>query len=133
MSAELALQGAFVSTLKSDLGVTSGIAGRVYDRVPANAALPYVHLRSFQGVADGADCVDGLELYADVDVWSNAVGKPEAARIAESVRRALDGHLLALDAPWALIDLEHRNTIIGDEDDLLVRARISFRALVERA
>lgn len=131
MSAELALQGAFVAALKAS-PAGGAVSGRIYDRVPANTAMPYVHLRSFQAVDDGADCVDGLELYADVDVWSQAVGKPEASRIAGQVRDALHHAGLTLPDPWALVEIEHRSSTIDDADPLLVRARLTFRALVER-
>ena len=135
MSAELALQGALVAALKADAAVAAALAGRVLDRVAEGQDRPYLHLREFQGVDDGADCADGfidaLEVYIGLDVWSDAVGKPEASRIAGLVRRALHFAPLALAAPWALLEIAHRETVIGD-DGLLVRARLSFRALVER-
>lgn len=130
MSAELALQGAIVAALESS-SAGDAVGGRILDRVEDNETLPYVHLRSFQGVEDGADCIEALEIYADLDVWSEAVGKPEASRIAGQIRDALHGADLTLAAPWVLNDLEHRSTTI-DDSGLLVRARMSFRALVER-
>lgn len=132
MSAELALQGAIVAALTAS-PAGAAVSGRILDRVGPDTAMPYVHLRSFQGTEDGADCIDGLEVYADLDVWSDAVGKPEASRIAGRVRDALHGAALGLSAPWVLTDLEHRSTTIDDSDGLLVRARMNFRALVERA
>lgn len=134
MSAELALQGAIVAALKAIPALAAApLSGRVLDRVKLGEALPYVHLRSFQGVDDGADCIDGLEIFADLDVWSQAVGKPEASRIASLVRDALHEQSLVLAAPWHLIEIAHRDTTIDDAEGLLVRARMSFRALVERA
>ncbi|NNM75057.1 DUF3168 domain-containing protein [Enterovirga aerilata] len=132
MSAELALQGAVVTALKAASTVTAVVGQRVYDRVPAAAPMPYVHFRSVQAVDDGSDQIDALEVYVDLDVWSTAVGKPEAARAAEAVRRALHHQALTLAEPWGLLEIEHRDTNIGDEDGLLVRARMTFRALVER-
>ena len=108
------------------------LEGRVLDRVKLGESLPYVHLRSFQGVEDGADCIDGLEIFADLDVWSQAVGKPQASRLAGLVRDALHEQPLVLAEPWHLVEIRHRDTTIDDAEGLLVRARMSFRALVER-
>ncbi|KQT08526.1 hypothetical protein ASG40_11650 [Methylobacterium sp. Leaf399] len=132
MSAELALQGAIVAKLKGTPAVATALSNRILDRVNLGQARPYLHLRGFQGVEDGADCIDGLEVFADLDVWSEAVGKPEASRIAGLVRDALHYANLTLPEPWALIEIAHRDTNIDDADGNLVRARMTFRALVER-
>ena len=132
MSVEAALQKAIVGRLKEDAPLTALVSGRIYDRVPAGAVMPYVHLRNFQSVDDGAECVDGLEVFIDIDVWSNAVGKVEASRAAGAIRTALNYAPLALDEPYALAEIDHRDTNVGDGGDgLLSRARLSFRALVE--
>lgn len=132
MSVEAALQKAIVATLKANAGVTAILAGRVYDRVPSGAALPYAHIRAIQLVDDSADCIDGAEVFIDLDVWSNAVGKVEAERGASAVRKALRHASLALDEPYALTEIDYRDTSIEDGgDELLTRARLSFRALVE--
>lgn len=132
MSVEAALQKAIVGRLKGDAPLTALISGRVYDRVPAGAALPYVHIRSIQVVDDGAECIDGAEVFIDLDVWSNAVGKVEASRAAGAVRKALHEAALPLDEPYALTEIAHRDTDVGDGgDELLTRARMTFRALAE--
>lgn len=132
MSAELALQGAIVAALKAVPALMAApLRGRILDRVNLGQARPYLHLRSFQGVDDGSDCVDGLEIFADLDVWSENVGKPEASRIAGTVRDALHEQPLELAAPWSLVEIAWRDTNI-DDDGNLVRARMTFRALVER-
>lgn len=134
MSAELALQGAIVKALRAVPALMAApLQGRILDRVNLGQARPYLHLRSFQGVDDGSDCVDGLEIFADLDVWSENVGKPEASRIAGIVRDTLHEQPLELAAPWSLVEIAHRDTTIDDSEGLLVRARMTFRALVERA
>lgn len=133
MSAELALQGAIVRTLKAVPALASApLSGRILDRVTEKEQRPYVHLRSFQGIEDGADKVDALELFADLDVWSSSVGKPEASRIAGQIRDALHEQEIELDGPWALVDIAFRDASIDDQGGNLVRARMTFRALVER-
>jgi hypothetical protein len=132
MSVEAALQKAIVGKLKGDAPLTALVAGRIYDRVPAGAAMPYVHIRNIQAVDDGSDGVDGQEVFIDLDVWSNAVGKVEASRVASGVRSVLNFQALPLDEPYALLEIGQRDTNIGDGGDgLLTRARLSFRALVE--
>jgi len=126
MSAELALQGAIFSALSS--------THTVYDRVPdeKDVVFPYVHFRSFQTVDDGADCVDGVEVFADIDVWSVAVGKPEASTVAGQVRAALHEANLDLGPDYRLISLLHRSTNIDADRDTLTRARMTFVALIDR-
>jgi isoleucyl-tRNA synthetase len=133
MSAALALQKAMVATLRANALLTAVVSARIYDRVPANAPRPYVHLRQFQELDDSNDCSDAWEVNVDLDVWSETPGKPEASRAAMAIRDALHDQDLTLDEPYALVELRHRDTQIGDGGDgLLTRARLSFRALIER-
>lgn len=132
MSVELALQKAIVGKLKADADLTAAVAGRVYDKVPSTAVLPYIHFRYVQAVEDSADCLDGQEVFIDLDVWSNAVGKPEASRIVGLVRSALNHQELVLDDPHALLEITHQDSDVGDGGaEGLTRGRMSFRALVE--
>jgi hypothetical protein len=132
MSVEAALQKAIVGRLKGDATLTALVSGRIYDRVPPDAPRPYVTIRAIQVVDDGAECIDGAEVFIDLDVWSNAVGKVEASQAAGAVRKALHEAALPLDEPYALIEIAHRDTNVGDGGyELLTRARMTFRALVE--
>lgn len=134
MSVELALQKAIIDTLKDDAGLAVALAQRVYDKVPATAALPYVHFRYIQVIADEADCVDGQEVHIDLDVWSNKPGKTEASRIVGLVRSALNGRTLVLDEPHALLEITFQDSDVGDGGaEGLTRGRMTFRALVESA
>jgi hypothetical protein len=129
MSVEAALQKGIVGKVKAGAGI---LGGRFYDRVPPGATMPYGHLRSIQVIDDGAECVDGAEVFIEIDVWSNAVGKVEASRGASEVRSALHEADLPLDEPYALTEISHRDTTVGNGgDELLTRARMTFRALVE--
>lgn len=133
MSASLALQKAINAALRDATALDAIVGNRVFDRVSIGTTMPYVHLRQFQEVDDSTDCTDGWEITADVDVWSEDVGKPEASRAAAAIRDALHDQDLVLDAPYALVQIRHRDTTIADGGDgLLTRARMSFTALVER-
>jgi len=133
MSAALALQKGINTTLRDTAPLQALVGARVLDRVKAGETLPYVHLRQFQEIDDSTSCGDAWEVYGDVDVWSDVPGKVQASQIASLIRDALHEQDIPLDEPYALIELRHRDTQIGDGGDgLLTRARISFRALIER-
>lgn len=133
MSAAFALQKAIFVALRAYTPLTAIVSTRVLDRVKADEVMPYVHLRQFQEVDESNDCSDAWEVYADLDVWSDAVGKPQASQAAMAIRDALHDQDLVLEAPYALVEIRHRDTSIGDGGDgLLTRARLSFRAQVER-
>lgn len=133
MSAELSLQGALYAALRAVPALMAPpLSGRILDRVEQDQPRPYLHLRAFQAVDDGADGLDGIEIFADLDIWSEGVGKPEASGLAGLVRDALHERPLTLSGPWALVEIAHRDTTIDDSGGRLVRARMTFRALVER-
>lgn len=133
MSVEYALQVAMYQALTADAALTATATGGVYDRVKPAQARPYVHLAQFQAVSEDEDCIEAWEVTADLDVWSDAVGKPEAARIAGLVRDVLHKAELSLPEPYALVEIRHRDTSIADSGNgLTTRARLSFTALIER-
>lgn len=125
-----AIQVAVVTALKGDMAVMA-IAKGVYDRVPFNAALPYVNVRDIQVLDDGADCVVGYEINLGLDAWSDKPGRTEASRLAAAVTAVLHEADMAL-VGFRLVDIMHSSTTIGPEPDgILSRARMEFRALVD--
>lgn len=131
-SASLALQGAIVARLKNvAAGLSSLISTRVYDRVPADAAFPYVEIANGQEVADDAECLPGLEVFLDVHVWSRAFGAVECRQIAGLVRDALHDVALTVTG-WKLVDLKHRTTrFLSDPDGITTHAVVTVRALID--
>ncbi|TPJ76193.1 DUF3168 domain-containing protein [Mesorhizobium sp. B2-6-3] len=131
-SPSLELQGAIVARLKAVAVVTAMIGQRVYDRVPANAVFPYVTLGPMDELSDDADCIKGFNIAIDINVWSRAVGFPEAKRIGDAVRAGLLNPELAL-TDNALVYFQHRQTVYSeDPDGLTNRARMSFEAFAEQ-
>jgi hypothetical protein len=129
MSATLELQGAIVPLLKA--GVEAA-GGRVFDRVPSDAAFPYLSLGYWQETPDDADCIEGAEIFGRVDCWSRAVGKAEALRLADAVRAALNDAAITL-TDNALVLIEWiRTDVLSDPDGLTTHAIVEIRALVER-
>jgi hypothetical protein len=130
---DLELQGLIVQTLKADPGVTALVAGRVYDQPPgAQPVFPYITFGPTDSNGEAPDCIDDFAIFVQLDVWSRAVGFPEAKRISDAVRVALADPALTLSEN-ALVFLEHRQTrTFRDPDGLTSHAALSFEASVER-
>lgn len=128
-SASLALQGAIVTRLKD---AAAGLIGtRVYDRIPADAAFPFVEVAGGQELALDAECIFGLQVMLDIHVWSRAVGAVECRQIAGLVRTALHDASLTITG-WKLVDLKHRDTrFLSDPDGITTHAVVTVRALVD--
>ena len=131
---ELEMQGAIVARLKADAAVTTLVAGRIYDSVPANATFPYITLGPVDVIADDADCLTGLEVAQQIDCWSRAVGFPEVKKIVDAVRAALHDQESAMPlASNGMAFFEHRNTrIVRDPDGLTSHGILGFEAAIER-
>ena len=83
-------------------------------------------------LSDDADCIKGFSIALDLNVWSRAVGFPEAEKISAAVRIGILEPELAL-ADNALVYLQHRQSVFSrDPDGLTNRARMSFEAFAEQ-
>lgn len=127
----LALQGAINLKLRAEV---AAIGGRVFDEVPANVAFPYVELGEFQTVDDGAQCLDAVEIFATLHVWSRGRGQVEAKQIGGAVRGAIHEAELALGADWQFLEIAHQDTrYLKDPDGRTSHGVLTFRALVAAA
>lgn len=117
------LQVALVTKLKT---VPTAAGARVYDTVPKDAAYPYVVVGPAQVVPTDEDGFDASENYVQIDIWSRAVGFPEAKQIAGALRVSLHDQPLSISGQvcdWMTI----RNIIYSrDPDGLTSRARIDL-------
>jgi Protein of unknown function (DUF3168) len=93
IDAQLPLQAAAVAALKSDPSVSAIIAGRVFDRAPAEPGPSYITLGASQSVDDSDACHSLVTCFMDVDCWSLAVGYPEVKRLGAAAAKALDADL----------------------------------------
>ena len=92
------LQRLYYATLSANSGIKA-LINRVYDHVPASpygAKTAYISFGGEDYVDDGADCIDGLRVTTQIDVWSKAVGQSECKNIVELVRKALHEQELTL-------------------------------------
>jgi hypothetical protein len=131
-SAELELQGAFVTRLKADAALTILVAGRVYDQPPTPVRYPYVTIGEAQTIRDDATCVSGGQIFLTLHAWSQATGFPEVKRIADAVVESL--HLAPIELPTnRLVSLMHRQTrVFRDADGLTSHAVIDLVANTEK-
>lgn len=127
----LALQGAINTRLRNQV---AAVSGRIYDHVPAKAVFPFIEIGEFQAIANGAQCHDGMEVFATLHVWSRALGQVEVKTIAGAVRGALHEADLSLAGAWQFLGIAHQDSrYLKDPDGLTSHAVLTFRALVAAA
>lgn len=127
----LDLQKAINLRLRAEV---AAVANRVFDEVPQAVAFPYVELGAFQTVDDGAQCHDGVEVYATLHAWSRAAGQVEVKTVAAAMRGALHEVELDLGPDWQFLEIAHQDTRYPkDPDGRTSHAVLTFRALVAAA
>jgi hypothetical protein len=127
--ASLALQKAVVTTLRA---AVPGVAVR--DRIKPGEDYPILQIAEGQTVDAGAECLDGVEVFLDIHVWSRAVGMVECRSLAGRVRAALHDTRPVLEGAWRTVDLRHRDTrFIADPDGITSHAVVTIRALIDPA
>ena len=104
----------------------------VYDRVPPNAAFPYVTIGDVDVMEDAADGYDGDYAMVNVHVWSRAGGTMEAKTIAGAVRAAMS---VLLDASAHCVRvvtfLYERTRYLDDPDGVTKHAVVTLKYGVE--
>ncbi|SEG59082.1 DUF3168 domain-containing protein [Bosea lathyri] len=132
----LALQGAINLKLRADVTV---LANRVYDRVPTAATFPYLEIGEFQALDDGAQCLDGFEVFVPLHIWTRPgdapdPGQTEAKAIASAVHTSLHEADLTLSGAWQFLEIAWQSTrYLKDPDGHTGHAVLTFRALVAAA
>jgi hypothetical protein len=129
----LELQAALVAALKASGALPSVVGGRVYDAVPASAVFPYVSLGDMQVIPDKSSCIDGVEIYPQIDVWSRAVGYPEVKTITKAVLAALDDQPLVV-AGFNVVVFEVQGVqYLRDPDGLTRHAAVTLHGILTPA
>ncbi len=102
----------------------------VMDRVPgAGDPYPRIVIGESQGLPNRADCMDGMEIYLDIHVWSHAVGQVEVKTLADAVVTALDDVDLTLTGHVLDLLLLNGERYLRDPDGRTSHAVLTFRAL----
>ena len=126
----LAVQAGVLAALKAAGAVAALVDGRIHDRVPANTVMPYLSFGPSQIVTDDADCIDGHEVFLQLDIWSREPGTVQAAHIGDAVRTAL--HRRDMQAAGLRFQTEIRFVnFFRDGDGLTSHGVLSIRAFVD--
>jgi len=127
----LALQATIVAALKGAAGVTAFVGQRIYDHTPASAVFPYISLGDMQVLPDKADCIDGVEVTSQVDVWSRTIGYPECKNIGREITEALDDQPLIVSGHHLVVFEVETVRYMRDPDGLTNHGVLVFRALLQ--
>lgn len=129
------LQQAMFTALKNNIGPEVG--PRVYDQVPApvppatTATFPYVTIGDGQVLPDKADCIDGTEIFTQVDVWSRATGYPEAKTIVKKILLALDDKPPPMTGFTAVLFEIENIQYLRDPDGLTRHVALMFHTRIQ--
>lgn len=129
----LELQAAIVGKLKADPGVQSVVGQRVYDEVPPNPTFPYISLGDPQVLPDKADCIDGTEIFWQLDGWARDPTFPMPKKISKVVIDALDEQELILSGYTAVWVEFNTVNYFRDPDGITRHVAINFRFLIQAA
>lgn len=121
------------STLTADANIMA-IAHQVYDRVAANpygSKTAYISRGPTDTVDDGADCINGLEITTQIDVWSKKDSPLECGNLLDLIRKALHEREFELDAN-ALVEVRVVLTrMFGVGDGITTHGLVQVTARVE--
>lgn len=121
------------SVLLADTAVM-GLANAVYDKVPKGpwgAKNAYISRGPAFSNDDGADCIDGVEINLQIDVWSKANDSWNTDDIVEAVRLAVhEKELDFVDNALAFVRVE-LTRIMDDPDPLVTHGIVNVVAAVE--
>ncbi len=127
----LELQTAIVTKLKADAGVVAAVGNRVYDNVPPNASFPYISLGDSQVLPDDADCIDGTEVFFNLDGWSRDLRFPECKTISKAIVACLHNQPLTVAGYDAVVFEMNNISYLRDPDGITRHVALSFRALIQ--
>lgn len=131
-SASDELQAAIFARLQADPAIQNLVDGRVFDRVPADAPMPYVQFSKTGSSRDRISCVKSWTIYPDIDVWSSDVGFAEAKSVMAAVAECIDGATLVLETMRLVMIIEYKSDVFRDADGLTSHGIVTFKAIVEK-
>ncbi|SFV33176.1 Protein of unknown function [Devosia crocina] len=138
------LQLAALNKLRETPALVAIVENKIFDRVPERNAggvlvpdvsSPYISFGPVIVDTEDADCIDGLSITFQIDVWSwgsgEAYGSVQTRKIVGEVRKALHRANLPMSSN-ALVSIEAGITrILRESDGVTNHGVIQFTALVE--
>lgn len=111
-----------------------GLASAVYDKVPPSpwgAKNTYISRGPAFSNDDGSDCIDGVEINLQIDVWSKANNTWTTDDIVEAIRLAIhEKELNFVDNALAFVRVE-LTRIMDDPNPLVTHGIVNVVAAVE--
>jgi hypothetical protein len=132
-AASLALQRVIVEALSADPELAAALGpNKIFDRVPRNAEPPYVTFGSISTDDWSTGTERGDEHVVTLNVWSDALGRADAAGLMARVAAVLDDRPLVLIG-HRLVSLRHeRSETRRRNDGDKVQGVMRLRARTER-
>lgn len=131
--ASLEIQGAIVTRLKADSGVSAIVGTNVLDSVPTSNPFPRITIGAVQVIPDEAQDYFGSDVVFTLDGWSRSAGFPEVKRIGKAIAASLQDAALTLSG-YRLIEIVPDNTqYLRDQDGLTSHGIFVYRARTEPA
>lgn len=127
----LPLQAAIVARLKNDSAVQAVVGQRIYDEVPANPTFPYISLGDNQVLPDDADCIDGTEIFWQLDGWARDQHYPTCKQISQAVVAALHNLPLTITGYSNVICELNTVNYLHDPDGITRHVAINIRFLIQ--
>ena len=127
----LELQAAIVGKLKNDPGVQAVVAQRVYDEVPPNPTFPYISLGDPQVLPDDADCIDGTEIFWQIDGWARDPTFPMTKKISKAIVAALHNQDITVDGYAVIVSELNTTNHLRDPDGITRHCAVSIRFLIQ--
>jgi Protein of unknown function (DUF3168) len=127
------LQRLIYAALNADTAFQGLNAGGIkgYDRVPEKPVFPYWSFGPKHGLPDDSDCIEGQELFLQLDFWSRDVGKIVAGRMVDAARRALSHGDLGLSVSGLTELRAEQWFVMDDPDGLTAHGVLSLKAMIE--
>jgi hypothetical protein len=132
------LQQALLVRLVSDPAIMA-IAADVYDRVPDDPFITdagetrtaYISFGAQDAPEDDAECISGISVTTQIDIWSVAYGRVECRRLTDLVRRRLHKAPLVLMRAAVGEVRVVLTRIIDDSDPQTTHGVVQVTAFVE--
>lgn len=129
----LELQATIVGALKADPGVQAVVAQRVYDEVPPNPTFPYISLGDNQVLPDKAECIDGTEIFWQIDGWARDPTFPVPKKLSKAIVAALDDKEIVVSGYSVIVCELNTVNYLRDPDGITRHVAVSFRFLIQAA
>lgn len=129
----LELQAAIVGKLKNDAGIQAvvGNPARVYDEVPMNPTFPYISIGDNQVLPDDADCIDGTEVFWQIDGWARDPTFPMTKKISKAIVAALHNQEITVSGYAVIVCELNRTDYLHDPDGITRHCAVNIRFLIQ--